>query len=123
MIGNPHTGGMVSAWLVPRGKHAAAEPALSDENVDWMATIGLASRDYALAMLTSVLKESGLFDRVPEEVAAYLDYALRANAEANGLIREQVLAIGHVLDDAGIGGVTAAKRPAFSRKGRRPRSA
>lgn len=105
MTESPRPGGHVSAWLVPHRRVFATGHDLSDEGVDWLATIGLAARDYALPMLTSVLNQSGLFAQVPTEPATYLDYALHANARANDAIREQVLVVGRVLEQIGVEGV------------------
>lgn len=102
MIENPDMDGPLRAWLVPRGRRLVATSDLGDDHVEWMATIGLAARDYALPMLATVLGEAGLFGRVPAEAATYLDYALRANAEANGAIRQQILFVGRLLDEAGV---------------------
>lgn len=101
-IQSPEMDGLLRAWLVPRGRRLAAASGLGDDHVDWMATIGLAARDYALPMLATALDEAGLFGRVPAEAATYLDYALRANAEANGAIRRQALFVGGVLDEVGV---------------------
>jgi hypothetical protein len=70
-----------------------------------MGTVALAARDFALPMLATVLDDAGIRDRVPADVATYLDYALAANAEGNDAIRAEALAIGRALGEAGVTGV------------------
>ncbi|MBL8570297.1 MAG: nucleotidyltransferase family protein [Phreatobacter sp.] len=96
---------ILAAWLVWRSGRRGPIGDLSENAIDWMATVALAARDFALPMLATVLDDAGVRDRVPADAASYLDYALAANADGNAAIRMQVLAIGEALDAAGVTGV------------------
>lgn len=98
--------GWLPHWLRLRPPAAGAAMAdLSDAQVDWSATIGEAARNFSLPMLATLLEEAGLLARVPADVATFLSYALRKNAEDNTVIRVQCLDIGGALARAGTTGV------------------
>ncbi|MCA0318823.1 MAG: nucleotidyltransferase family protein [Proteobacteria bacterium] len=96
---------ILAAWLVWRSGRRGSVADLSENAIDWMATVALAARDFALPMLATVLDDAGVRSRIPADVASYLDYALAANADGNAAIRTEALAIGHALDAAGVTGV------------------
>lgn len=81
-------------WLFRRSGSADD---LSDAAVDWVKTIGHAARDHALPMLATAVEEAGRAGSLPPDVAAYLDYALAANARANATIRDEALFFGRAL--------------------------
>lgn len=96
---------ILAGWLVRRSGPHDSIADLSEIAIDWMATVAQAARDFALPMLATALDDAGVRDRAPADVAAYLDYALTANAKGNAAIRMQALAIGQALDAAGVTGV------------------
>jgi hypothetical protein len=96
--------GVPWSWLVakrPRGK-ARSAPSLSDEAIDWTATIRTAGEDFAVPALATMLEEAGLFGRAPTDVQDFLRYAVSQNAQANRRIREQCVEIGNALSAVGL---------------------
>src|SRR5262249_17451275 len=91
-------------WLIPKPSRPTAGSAipLSDEMIDWLATIHAAGEDFAIPALAKVLENSGLLDQAPSDVQQFLRYALAQNAQANIQIREQCLDIGNAFAGAGL---------------------
>ncbi len=94
-------------WLIAKRWRGEKPPpsSLSDEAVDWPATIRAASEDFAVTALATLLDEAALLVRVPSDVHRFLRYALAQNAEANRRICEQCVEIGSALSKRGLSGV------------------
>jgi len=94
----------VRNWLITKPMHAETRPAvlLSDDAIDWPATIGAAGEDFAIPALATMLADAGLLDFAPNDVQQFLRYTRSRNAQANGQIREQCLEIGGALAAAGL---------------------
>jgi hypothetical protein len=73
----------------------------SDAAVDWMATMRIVNRDLAGPALRTALVETGLWQDVPGDVAAYLDLLYAENRRCNDYLRIQCDAIGSAVAGAG----------------------
>jgi hypothetical protein len=95
---------VICNWLIPRAARAKVGSAisLSDEVIDWPATIRAAGEDFAIPALAWMLDDAGLLDQAPHDVQLFLRYALSQNTHANCMIREQCLEIGSALAAAGL---------------------
>ena len=95
-------------WLILKSVLAKRQPAavlLSDQAIDWPATIHTAGEEFAIPALATVLEDAGLLDDAPSDVQQFLRYALSHNANANLQIRQQCLEIGNAISAIGIRGV------------------
>ncbi len=98
---------VLDRWLIVKRAQRKKRPiaSLSDDAIDWPATVRAVSRDFAVAALATLLDDAGLFDRAPTDVQRFLRYALVQNGEANRRIREQCVEVGNALAQRGLHGV------------------
>ncbi len=71
----------------------AVRNAMEQGHVDWRRVIWLASTHLVTPSLAAGLERLGGCDRLPEDVAGYLDAFRQLNAERNALFREE---LGHI---------------------------
>jgi hypothetical protein len=91
------------SWLIAKPYSLGrTEASLSDDAIDWMATVHSAGEDFAVPALATVLKDANLFQHAPPDVQQFLNYALTQNARMNERIREQCLEIGTALAQTGV---------------------
>ena len=102
MEGGMATGGALCNWLIAKRPRREADLPLSDDEVDWMATVRSASEDFALSALATLLKDAGLLDHAPADVQRFLHYAISQNTQANDRIRQQCIEIGKALSRVGL---------------------
>ena len=96
--------GNIYNWLIAKraGPTQRSPIALSDELIDWSATVEAAGADFAIPALARLLEDAGLLDHAPGDVQRFLRYALAQNADANWELRKQCLEIGEALAAAGL---------------------
>ena len=77
----------------PSAARDAVRNALGQGHVDWRRVIWLASAHLVTPSLAAGLERMGCCDRLPEDVAGYLDAFRQLNRERNALFREE---LGHI---------------------------
>jgi hypothetical protein len=98
----PDLGQFVNTCIVRRSPSSIDELTdLSDAAVDWIATMRIVNRDLAGPALKTALVGTGLWQGVPEDVAAYLDLLYAENSRCNEHLRIQCDAIGSAVAGAG----------------------